>query len=71
MLAAKGSILAVGIFLGGFSSVFGQAPDTVHLEQLTCTELRDLIKSHQTTIILPIGGTEQNGPHMALGKRNT
>ncbi len=33
------------------------------------TELRDLIKSHQTTIILPIGGTEQNGPHMALGKR--
>jgi creatinine amidohydrolase/Fe(II)-dependent formamide hydrolase-like protein len=37
---------------------------------LTWTELRDLVKSGKTTIIVPIGGTEQNGPHMALGKHN-
>lgn len=47
-----------------------QAPDTVFLEELTWTELRDLIQSGKTTIILPTGGTEQNGPHMALGKHN-
>jgi creatinine amidohydrolase/Fe(II)-dependent formamide hydrolase-like protein len=46
------------------------ASDTVFLEELTWTELRDLIRSGKTTIIVPIGGTEQNGPHMALGKHN-
>jgi len=47
-----------------------QAPDTVFLEELTWTELRDLVGSGKTTILVPIGGTEQNGPHMALGKHN-
>ena len=32
--------------------------------------MRDQIESGKTTIIVPIGGTEQNGPHMALGKHN-
>jgi creatinine amidohydrolase/Fe(II)-dependent formamide hydrolase-like protein len=49
---------------------FAEPPDTVFLEELTWTELRALIQSGKTTIILPIGGTEQNGPHMALGKHN-
>src|ERR1700739_444078 len=47
-----------------------RASDTVLLEELTWTELRDLVRSGKTTIIVPIGGTEQNGPHMALGKHN-
>jgi creatinine amidohydrolase len=45
-------------------------PDTVFLDELTWTEVRDLIKSGKTTAIIPTGGTEQNGPHMALGKHN-
>lgn len=47
-----------------------QTPKTVFLEELTWTELQDQIRSGKTTIIVPIGGTEQNGPHMALGKHN-
>lgn len=47
-----------------------QPPDTVLLEELTWTELREAIRSGSTTIILPAGGTEQNGPHMTLGKHN-
>ena len=47
-----------------------QPPATVFLEELTWTELRDLIAAGKTTIIVPIGGTEQNGPDMALGKHN-
>ena len=43
---------------------------SVFLEDLTWTELRDLIGSGTTTIIIPIGGTEQSGPAMALGKHN-
>ena len=42
----------------------------VFLEDLTSFELSDAIRSGKTTVIIPIGGTEQNGPHMALGKHN-
>ena len=47
-----------------------QAPASVFIDDLTWTELRDQIRAGKTTIIVPIGGTEQNGPHMALGKHN-
>ena len=47
-----------------------QVPDIVLLEDLTWTEVRDAVRSGKTTIIVPSGGTEQNGPHMALGKHN-
>jgi creatinine amidohydrolase/Fe(II)-dependent formamide hydrolase-like protein len=43
---------------------------TVYLEELTWTELRDAIHSGKTTVIIPIGGTEQSGPDIALGKHN-
>jgi len=46
------------------------APRSVYLEDLTWTELRDAIKAGATTVIIPVGGTEQSGPHMALGKHN-
>jgi creatinine amidohydrolase/Fe(II)-dependent formamide hydrolase-like protein len=52
------------------TSAFAEPPDTVFLEELTWTELRAFVRAGKTTIILPIGGTEQNGPHMALGKHN-
>jgi creatinine amidohydrolase/Fe(II)-dependent formamide hydrolase-like protein len=48
----------------------GQESRSVFLEELTSVEVRDAIRSGSTTIILPTGGTEQNGPHMALGKHN-
>lgn len=43
---------------------------SVFLEDQTWTELRDRIAAGTTTIIVPIGGTEQSGPDMALGKHN-
>ncbi len=50
--------------------LFAQVPDTVFLEELTWTEVRDAIQSGTTTVIIATGGTEQNGPHMVLGKHN-
>jgi creatinine amidohydrolase/Fe(II)-dependent formamide hydrolase-like protein len=47
-----------------------QAPRTVQLQDLTWTELRNRIQSGSITIIIPIGGTEQSGPYIALGKHN-
>ena len=66
-----GRLLAVAfvVLLAG-SGARAQPPDTVFLEELTWTELRDMIRSGKTTVIVPIGGTEQNGPQMALGKHN-
>ncbi|MCY7305700.1 MAG: creatininase family protein [Rhodoferax sp.] len=43
---------------------------SVYLEDLTSAEVAAAIRSGTTTIIIPVGGTEQNGPHMALGKHN-
>src|SRR5262249_12162816 len=48
----------------------GAQPDTVFLEELTWTELRTAVAAGKTTVIVPIGGTEQSGPHLALGKHN-
>jgi creatinine amidohydrolase/Fe(II)-dependent formamide hydrolase-like protein len=47
-----------------------QTPDTVLIERMTWPEIRAAIDAGKTTIIVPTGGTEQNGPHMALGKHN-
>jgi len=43
---------------------------SVYLEELTSPELRERIAQGATTALVPIGGTEQNGPQMVLGKHN-
>lgn len=43
---------------------------SVQLDDLTWTEVRDALQAGKTTVIIPVGGTEQSGPHMALGKHN-
>jgi creatinine amidohydrolase len=68
MLARAWPLLCLALVAA--SPVGAQAPDTVFLEELTWTELRDAIAGGKTTILVPVGGTEQNGPHMALGKHN-
>jgi creatinine amidohydrolase len=42
----------------------------VAMDELTSPELRARIAGGATTALLPIGGTEQSGPHLALGKHN-
>jgi creatinine amidohydrolase/Fe(II)-dependent formamide hydrolase-like protein len=48
----------------------GQTPKPLYLEELTWTEVREQTKAGKNVILVPIGGTEQNGPHMVLGKHN-
>ena len=57
-------------FLCFATAAIAQTPDTVFIEKLAWDEVRDAIAAGKTTIIVPTGGTEQNGPHMALGKHN-
>jgi creatinine amidohydrolase/Fe(II)-dependent formamide hydrolase-like protein len=43
---------------------------SVYLEELSTADVRDALREGKHTLIVPVGGTEQNGPHMALGKHN-
>lgn len=43
---------------------------SVYLEEMTSPELRERIAGGATTVLVPIGGTEQSGPHIVLGKHN-
>jgi len=45
-------------------------PDTVWLEEMTWMDVRDALKAGKTTVLIPTGGVEPNGPWLALGKHN-
>jgi creatinine amidohydrolase/Fe(II)-dependent formamide hydrolase-like protein len=66
---ARTAVIAFILFVvAGIASA--QAPRSLFLEDLTWTEVREASKAGKSIIIVPIGGTEQSGPHMALGKHN-
>src|SRR5438045_5851363 len=56
--------------LAGGSAARGDGGTSVYIEDLTWTELRDQLAAGKSIAIVPLGGTEQNGPHMAIGKHN-
>lgn len=58
--------LLVGLALGLPCAAAGE----VEIERMTSPEVAAAIKAGAATIIIPTGGTEQNGPHMVLGKHN-
>jgi creatinine amidohydrolase/Fe(II)-dependent formamide hydrolase-like protein len=64
------SWLRIGALLFAIAGGAAAHAASVQLEELTWTELRDRIAGGATTVLIPIGGTEQSGPHMALGKHN-
>src|SRR5262245_15920122 len=64
------STVAALLMLASLPAARAETPSTVFLEELTWTELRDLTASRSVIVIVPVGGTEQNGPHMTLGKHN-
>ena len=69
-MRGRAAALSVGLALILGASAAQAAPSSVYLEDLTWTELRDRIAAGATTAIVPIGGTEQSGPAIALGKHN-
>lgn len=69
---ARALLLAV-LFLGVSAAAPVRAAERdgdVFVENLTSPEVARRVRAGATTILLPIGGTEQNGSHMALGKHN-
>lgn len=46
------------------------AGDSLWLDELTWIEVRDRIAAGTTTVIIPTGGIEENGPYLTTGKHN-
>ena len=61
-------LLIAGLWLGAATA--SAAPRSVQLEELTSSELHERVAQGAVTALIPIGGTEQSGPHIALGKHN-
>jgi len=64
--------LSLGVATLGAAQAHAQtaSPGDPYIEQMTWTEIRDAIAAGKTVAIVPTGGTEQNGPHMVMGKHN-
>jgi creatinine amidohydrolase len=45
-------------------------PNTVWIEEMTWMDVRDALKAGKTTVIIPTGGMEPNGPWLVTGKHN-
>lgn len=66
----RGFIASLLCSLIGFAAAATTPKPPVFLEDMTWQEVAQEIQSGKTTVIIPTGGTEQNGPHMVLGKHN-
>lgn len=53
-----------------YTAPLPEVTQQVYLEDMTWQEVWYAVKQGKTTAIIPTGGTEQNGPHMILGKHN-
>jgi creatinine amidohydrolase len=68
--ALLAAILACACLLSGAALAAPAPTDSVYLEELTSPELQARIDGGVKTVLIPIGGTEQSGPHIVLGKHN-
>lgn len=46
------------------------ATSSVWIEEMTWMDVRDAVKAGKTTVIIPTGGVEPNGPWLVTGKHN-
>ena len=60
-------LLVVLLFIAG--PVYGQG-QSVWIDDLTWPEVQDAIAAGKRTAIIYAGSSEQNGPHMVIGKHN-
>jgi creatinine amidohydrolase/Fe(II)-dependent formamide hydrolase-like protein len=59
----------LALLIAAFAAA-AHAQNSVFIDELTSPELAALVRAGWTTALVPIGGTEQSGPHIVLGKHN-
>ena len=72
LIKVASATLAVAIlpFMLARAPLTAPLPGLVELKDMTWVEARSAIQAGFTTVIVPTGGIEQNGPHMILGKHD-
>jgi creatinine amidohydrolase/Fe(II)-dependent formamide hydrolase-like protein len=65
-----GTAAATDVAPNTATNTASSTPSSVYLEDLTSPQVKQLVAAGTTTVLVPIGGTEQNGPYMVLGKHN-
>ena len=63
-------VVASGSLLLAPRPLTAPLPERLEIADLTWVELRALVAAGWTTAIVPSGGLEQNGPHLAIGKHD-
>lgn len=64
-------LMAASVLLLSLASrVLAGALPSLYVEDMTSPELQARLRAGSSTVLVPIGGTEQSGPHLALGKHN-
>ncbi len=64
------ALALVGVLALAQNPLTAPLPDEVEIAELTWVEVRSLVEHGYTTAIVPSGGLEQNGPHLAIGKHD-
>jgi creatinine amidohydrolase/Fe(II)-dependent formamide hydrolase-like protein len=67
LLAGVAILVAIALLPGRLSA---QLPAGVEMQDMTWVEVRAALDAGYTTVLVPTGGIEQNGPHMILGKHD-
>ncbi len=77
MMDLREVALVAGVVLATLAVSFVASPSltaplssVVEIKDLTWVEVKAAIEAGHTTVIVPTGGVEQNGPHMILGKHD-
>ena len=65
----RSRILWLSLWLAAVLPAVSATPGVL-LEEMTSPQVAAAVAAGRRIIIIPVGGTEQNGPHMALGKHN-
>jgi len=63
-------VVLPAVYLSNKATAPVTLPVNNYLEDMTWQEVREAINRGATTVLVPTGGTEQNGPHVILGKHN-
>jgi creatinine amidohydrolase len=69
-LLAGCAALALGLCVAPTLTLTAPLSTTLTIKDLTWVEVQTAVKAGHTTVIVPTGGIEQNGPHMILGKHD-
>ena len=70
MAAAGLAAIAIAPFAFPSRPLTAPLPEAVEMRDMTWVEVRSSLQAGHSTVIVPTGGVEQNGPHMILGKHD-